>query len=83
MRNLVLMFVGALALCSCSTSRECTQVSKFTTEMNLLKTHHPELYNEYMTGELVVDEVYEEKLYGEKASCVCYHKIKFVSSGTR
>ena len=82
MRSWLFICLTALLMCSCAVP-QTTEMSKFTTEMNLLKTHHPELYDEYMKGGLVVEEVYEENLYGEKAVCVSYHKVQFVSSQSR
>ena len=57
MKKLFSVVLGSCLLCSCSVPQK-TEVSKFTVDMNVVKTNRPDLYERYMKGEIVIDDVY-------------------------
>ena len=70
------------AMCSCSAPQKM-EVSRYTTEMNLVRQYHPDLYGEYMRGRVVIDDVYAVKGALNDSVGVCYHNVEFRPSPTR
>ena len=57
MIRLVIMIVGCLALTGCGVT-QTAELSKFTTDINVVRTYRADLFERYMKGEVVIDDVY-------------------------
>lgn len=66
-------------LSGCSVTQK-TEVSKFTVDMNVVKTIRPDLYEKYMKGEIVIDDVYLDRTHDLPFHGIEYHAVSFVPS---
>ena len=77
MNKLFSVVLGSFLLCSCSVTQK-TEVSKFTVDMNVVKTNRPDLYERYMKGEIVIDDVYLDQTNSIPYHGVDYHAVQFI-----
>ena len=82
MKKKVMICAAMAAMCSCS-APEKMEVSRFTTKMNLVRQYYPDLYEEYMKGSVVIDDVYAVKGALSDSVGVCYHSVEFRPAPTR
>ena len=80
--TLLLVLALLVTLGGCS-APEKMEVSRFTTEMNLVRQYYPDLYEEYMKGSVVIDDVYAVKGALSDSVGVCYHSVEFRPAPTR
>ena len=66
--------VACLLLSGCKV-QQCTEMTKFTHEMNLVKTHRPDLYDQHMAGTIVIDDVYPSIISPDSVIGVDYHRV--------
>ena len=76
MVRLVIMIIGCLTLSGCAVSQK-TELSKFTTDINVVRTYRADLFERYMKGEVVIDDVYLDKTADIPFYGVDYHVVKF------
>ena len=76
MIRFVFMIIGCLALSGCAVSQKA-ELSKFTTDMNIVRTYRVDLFERYMKGEVVIDDVYLDKTADVPVYGVDYHVVKF------
>ena len=73
--------IVCLLLCGCSVSQK-TEVSKFTVDMNVVRTNRPDLYERFMDGEIVIDDVYLDKTSTIRYHGVDYHIVSYEPAST-
>jgi len=73
---MVLVILSCMALTGCSVTQQ-TELSKFTADMNVVKTYRSDLYERYLDGEIVIDDVYSDKTLMPPAYGVDYHVVQF------
>ena len=73
---MILSLLSYLLLTGCSVSQQ-TEMSKFTADINVVKSYRPDLYDKYMKGEIEIDNVYLDKTTAYDYYGVDYHYVKF------
>lgn len=68
--------LSCLLLTGCAVSQK-TEMSKFTADINVVKSYRPDLYDKYMKGEIVIDDVYLDQTTACDYYGVDYHYVKF------
>ena len=71
------MLLSGLLLTGCAATQK-TEMSKFTADINVVKTYRPDLYDKYMKGEIVIDDVYLDQTPSYDYYGVDYHYVSFV-----
>lgn len=75
--KMVFMVLSCMTLAGCSVT-QTTELSKFTADMNIVKTYRSDLYDKYMKGEIVIDDVYLDETVRPAVYGVDYHAVQFV-----
>lgn len=81
MKYLLSFAFASCMLCGCSVTQN-TEMNKFTVDMNIVKTHRPDLYDRYMKGEVVIDDVYLDETTTIPFYGVDYHIVAFEPAST-
>ena len=77
MRKLMIpALLSCLLMTGCAVSQK-TEMSKFTADINVVKSYRPDLYDKYMKGEIVIDDVYLDQTTAYDYYGVDYHYVKF------
>lgn len=75
--KMVFMILSCMAMTGCSVTQK-TELSKFTADMNVVRSYRADLYDRYMKGEIVIDDVYLDKTEKPPVYGVDYHAVQFV-----
>lgn len=71
----VIIALSCLLLTGCKVPQS-TETTKFTHEMNLVRTHRPDLYDRHMAGDIVIDDVYPSIVHKDSVIGVDYHLVE-------
>ena len=77
MFKMVILGLSCIALTSCAVPQK-TEISKFTADMNVVRSHRVDLYERYMKGEIEIDDVYLDRSTTIPFYGVDYHAVQFV-----
>ena len=82
MKCIISLLLSLVLVTGCSTPQR-TEITRHTIDMNLVRSYYPDLYEQYMAGEIVIDEVYFDKRAYPSQIGVSYHAVEFVASKVR
>ena len=74
--KMVFFVLSCMILTGCAVP-QTTEISKFTADMNVVRSYRSDLYDRYMKGEIVIDDVYLETDTPYDTYGVDYHVVKF------
>lgn len=71
MKKIIFILFGMLLFSSCAINR--TYIKDYSDQMDVMRTHFPEIYDLYRQGAIVLDSLYEYEKDGVEKYHISYH----------